>query len=116
MELHRKINPDWRFADPIPFLLAEIATIESDRRYFDIARIMEDVPEQYWPARYGPQRDEDSSEQTTAEQTTEVDRDARARAGAAEIRAEMGVLPRSQDDPDRNPDNERRDQVRDKER
>ncbi|MGC5249470.1 hypothetical protein ACPXB3_21400 [Gordonia sp. DT219] len=93
MELHRKINPDWRFSDPVPYLLAEIATIESDRRYFELARIMDDVPERYWPAEYGPARaDEDSSDQMTDGQTTsEMDSDARALAGAEQIRAEMGL-------------------------
>lgn len=91
MELHRNLNPDWRFADATPYLLAEIATIESDRRYFEVARVVEDVPERYWPARYGPVRDEDSSDRTSVDETTEVDSDARARAGADAIRAEMGL-------------------------
>lgn len=85
MELHRKLNPDWRFADPVAYLLAEIATIESDRRYFEAARLMEDVPERYWPARYGPAR-EDSSEQAT--ENNEADQ---ARAVAAGIRDEFTI-------------------------
>jgi hypothetical protein len=89
MELHRKINPDWRFNDTVSFLLAEIATIESDRRYFEAARVMDDVPEQYWPARYGPASlSEDSSDQTTRSELAIESAD-RARAVADEMRAGM---------------------------
>lgn len=84
MELHRTLNPDWRFADTTNYLLGEIATIESERRYFELARVMEDVPEQYWPARYGPAR-EYSSDQATENEADQ------AREVAAGIRAETGI-------------------------
>lgn len=72
-------------------MVAEVATIVSDIRYLTAAGVTPEVPDEYLPARYGPQRDGDSSEQPTVDRATEIDRDARARAGAAEIRAEMGI-------------------------
>lgn len=92
MELHRKINPDWRFADPVPFLLAEIATIESDRRYLEVQRMVgadkngepNPVPDKYLPSRYGPPRE--SSDQTTDDGAAAEERDVeRARQIAAEM-------------------------------
>lgn len=92
MELHRKINPDWRFADPVPLLLAEIATIESDRRYLAVQRMVgvdkdgepNPVPDKYLPSRYGPPRE--SSDQTTDDAATVEARDVeRARQIAAEM-------------------------------
>lgn len=82
MELHRAINPDWRFSEPVAYLLAELATIESERLYIDVARAWNEeesgpVPERYWPTTYGPPRDPDAVAEsvTTAEQD---DDDARA--------------------------------------
>lgn len=82
------MNPDWRFSDPAVFLLSEIATIVSWQRYVTVSpryERPEDVPPVFLPATYGPQRD-------SFDQTTEPDRsdsDDRARAAAAEVRAEM---------------------------
>lgn len=86
MELHRKLNPDWRFGDATNYLLSEIATIQSHMRYFAAAQIMgdfEDVPAEYLPASYGPKRE---PEQQPVEETTSVDR---ARQVAEDIRAGM---------------------------
>lgn len=86
------MNPDWRFSDPATFLLAEMATIMSWQRYMMVAARTNDVPvpEMFHPATYGPSTStggDDSSDRPTAES----DSDTRARAAAAEIRAEMTV-------------------------
>ena len=85
MELHRKLNPDWRFSDPATFLLSEMASMMSDLRYFATADIVggfDDVPNEYWPAEYRP-RDEP---EVVVEPDTSSDR---ARKVADEIRAEL---------------------------
>ena len=97
MELYRQMNPDWRFADPTTFLLAEIAEIESERRYMEVQRLLgaqEDgtpvpVPKRYWPAQYGPTKP-DSDDESDAGEDRANERDDEARAVAAEMLAEMG--------------------------
>jgi len=83
MELHRKLNPDWRFSDPTAFLLAEIATIESSRRYFELAGRMgsDEVPQEYWPARYGPK--------ASVEPQPEVQDTSKALDAATDLRADL---------------------------
>lgn len=86
MELHRAVDPNWQWNDPTTRLLGEIATVQSERRYFAMSQLFEkpdDIPEMYWMAVYGPK---DSSEQTTSEpdeRPSEVDQ---ARAVAAGFR------------------------------
>lgn len=87
-ELHRKLNPEWRFSDTSAFLLAELATITSSLRYFTLVRVMDDVPEAYWPAVYGPRTPEDSPPEDQPEGPSSDDQ---VRAGADEIRREMGI-------------------------
>ena len=84
MELHRKLNPDWRFSDPATFLLSEMASMMSDLRYFATAEIVggfDDVPVEYLPAKYGPPSSEPEPPRPTE---SAIDR---ARQVAAEIRA-----------------------------
>ncbi|RPA64922.1 hypothetical protein EF294_07510 [Gordonia oryzae] len=86
MELHRAVDPNWQWNDPTTRLLGEIATVQSERRYFAMSQLFEspdDIPKMYWMAIYGPK---DSSEQVASEpdgRPNEVDE---ARAVAAGFR------------------------------
>lgn len=77
------------WADPAVTLLAEIATIVRDQRYYTVLPVLgDDVPDEYLPGRYGPPR---QGSDATEPDNDVIDRDARALAGAAQIRAEMGL-------------------------
>jgi hypothetical protein len=101
MQLHRTLNPQWRFNDPATYLLAEIATIESERRYLEVVRMLgvdDDgrpipVPQHWWPAKYGPPDEEHTADSADAVDDGPAARaaaaDARARQVAAELRAEL---------------------------
>lgn len=68
MELHRAVDPNWQWNDPTTRLLGEIATVQSERRYFAMSQLFEnpdDIPKMYWMAIYGP---EDSFEQQTMDE------------------------------------------------
>ncbi|GGF39136.1 hypothetical protein [Williamsia phyllosphaerae] len=88
MELHRRMNPEWRFAEPNTFLLAEIANIQSWMRYFELSSRVEradDVPVMFRPAQYGPVR-EDPAPSKPADDPAAADA---ARSVAADLRAEL---------------------------
>lgn len=90
MELHRKLNPDWRYGDATTYLLSEIATIHSDIRFIQAVQLVgdsENVPEEYWPAKYGP-RTEQSEPEEPEQGESAADR---ARRVAAEMRAERAA-------------------------
>lgn len=64
----------------------------SSMRYLSLARLMDDVPEEYWRATYGPANNTEDSTVPAETQTKREQQDAsdaRARAVAAEMRAAM---------------------------
>ncbi|GAA1891886.1 hypothetical protein [Williamsia serinedens] len=96
MELHRELNPDWAFADPHTFLLAEIATLQSSLRFLTAQQLVgfdedgnpNDVPETFWPATYGPHRtaEEDQPDEPQHDSDDDV-----ARAVADELLLMQGI-------------------------
>lgn len=91
--LYRSLNPsDWMWADPVAYLLAEIATMESERLFVEVSRGYndpQDVPQRYWPAHYGPDREPAADHASQAEVAVESAQN--ARDVAAKIRAEMAA-------------------------
>lgn len=92
--MFRKLNPDtWRWADPGPQLLAEIATMLSDLRFFQAARLfgIDDLPAVYLPGRFGPPGSEPAADAAnTAPARPGKRSDADIIADANALRAELG--------------------------
>ena len=103
--LFRQIQGDDHvWSRPEVLLASAIANAVEDIKFLTAVPLFgEETPARYTASQYGPTEPE-PFEQTSSDQTTEVDRDERAREGAAQIRAELGLLPRSHGDPDDDPD------------
>ncbi|MFT4125077.1 MAG: hypothetical protein QM662_02450 [Gordonia sp. (in: high G+C Gram-positive bacteria)] len=78
--------------NPDTLMLAEVATAATQIRWMTAARVLGDnVPDGWGDKVYGPPHTGDANPDTDSHVDKQADSDARALAGAAQIRAELGI-------------------------